>query len=84
MSLLTDNIIPGEHGKIFSTNANEEIELTEIKNKLLKIDGITDVLINNTIFPKEFTITTNKVISVEDVEKAVKAIGYHAIPKAII
>jgi len=84
MSLLTDNIIPGEHGKIFSTNANEEIELTEIKNKLLKIDGITDVQINNTIFPKEFTITTNKVISVQDVERAVKAIGYHAIPKAII
>ncbi|MBA0885214.1 MAG: hypothetical protein RLZZ540_1288 [Bacteroidota bacterium] len=84
MSLLTDNIIPGEHGKVFGTNANEEIELIEIKNSLLKVDGITEVSINNSIFPKEFTVFTNKVISIEDVEKVVKSIGFHAIPKELI
>lgn len=84
MSLLTDNIIPGERGKVFGTNANEEIELIEIKNKLLKVDGIVKVDINNSIFPKEFTVFTNKVISVDDVERVVKSIGYHAIPRAII
>ncbi|KQB44533.1 hypothetical protein RCH33_26 [Flavobacterium daejeonense] len=84
MSLLNENIIPGEHGKTFGTNAIEETELIEIKSKLLKIDGINDVQINNSIFPKEFTVFTNKVISIEDIEKAVKSIGYHAIPKAII
>ncbi|MES2238679.1 MAG: heavy-metal-associated domain-containing protein [Bacteroidota bacterium] len=84
MSLLTDNIIPGEHGKVFGTNANEEIELIEIKNNLLKVDGVIEIQINNAIFPKEFTVFTNKVISIDEVEKAVKAIGYHAIPKALI
>jgi hypothetical protein len=84
MSLLTENIIPGEHGKVFGTNANEEIELVEIKNELLKVDGITEVHINNDIFPKEFTIITDKVISIEEVEKVVKSTGFHAIPKAII
>lgn len=84
MSLLTDNIIPGERGKVFGTNANEEIELIEIKNKLLKVDGIVKVDINNSIFPKEFTVFTNKVISVDNVERVVKSIGYHAIPRAII
>lgn len=84
MSLLTENIIPGEHGKVFGTNANEEIELIEIKNELLKVEGITEVQINNDIFPKEFTIITNKVISIEEVEKIVKSTGFHAIPKAII
>lgn len=84
MSLLTDNIIPGEHGKVFGTNANEEIELIEIKNSLLKVNGITEVSINNSIFPKEFTVFTNKVISIEDVERVVKSIGFHAIPKELI
>lgn len=84
MSLLTDNIIPGEHGKVFGTNANEESELLDIKNKLLKMNGITEVQINNAIFPKEFTVFTNKVISIEEIEKVVKSIGFHAIPKAVI
>ncbi len=84
MSLLTNNIIPGEHGKIFGTNANEETELIEIKNKLLNLDGITEIEINTTIFPKEFTVFTSKVISIEEIEKAVKSIGFHAIPKEII
>ena len=79
MSLLNENIIPGEHGKTFGTNAIEETELIEIKSKLLKIDGINDVQINNSIFPKEFTVFTNKVISIEDIEKAVKSIGYEII-----
>lgn len=84
MSLLTDNIIPGEHGKVFGTNANEEIELIEIKEQLLKIDGIIEIQINNAVFPKEFTVITNKLINIEEIEKSVKAIGYHAIPKELI
>lgn len=84
MSLLTDNIIPGEHGKVFGTNANHETELTEIKNKLLKADGITQVQINHSVFPKEFTIFTDKLISVEEIENIVKSTGFHAIPKALI
>lgn len=84
MSLLNDNIIPGEHGKVFGTNANEEMELIEIQNKLLQFIGITEVHINNSIFPKEFTVFTNKVISVNEIERLVKSIGYHAIPKNII
>lgn len=84
MSLLTDNIIPGEHGKVFGTNANEEMELIEIKNKLLNLDGISEVHINNSIFPKEFTVFTNKVISIAEIEKSVKSIGFHAIPKELI
>jgi hypothetical protein len=84
MSLLNDNIIPGEHGKVFGTNANEEMELIEIQNKLLQFIGITEVHINNSIFPKEFTVFTNKVISVNEIERLVKSIGYHAIPKNTI
>ena len=81
MSLLTENVIPGNHGKIFGTNAMQLNELTEIKTKLLKVDGINDVVLNAEIFPREFTIYTNKIVSITDIENAVKSAGFHAIPK---
>ena len=84
MSLISDNVIPGEHGKVFGTNANHDSELKQIKEELLKHDGITEVQINSSIFPKEFTVFTSKLISVEEIENAVKLTGYHAIPKALI
>jgi len=83
MSLLSENIIPGNHGKIFGTNANDPQDLDKIKIKILKIEGIKDVIINNEVYPKEFTIHTNKLVNVEDIEKAVISLGFHAIPKDI-
>ncbi|MFL9832063.1 heavy-metal-associated domain-containing protein [Flavobacterium sp. ARAG 55.4] len=84
MSLLTDNVIPGEHGKVFGTDAKEDSELKAIRENLLKLDGITEVQLNNSIFPREFTVLTNKVISIDEIEKRVKSIGFHAIPKQVI
>ena len=81
MSLLTDNVIPGNHGKIFGTNAMEDSDLMEIKTSLLELDGIKDVLLNTEIFPREFTVHTTKMISITDIENKVKSVGFHAIPK---
>ncbi|TBX70546.1 heavy-metal-associated domain-containing protein [Flavobacterium silvisoli] len=81
MSLLTDNIIPGNQGMIFSTNAKEESDLAVIKRALLTLDGVEDVQINNTVFPLEFTVFTHSLVSVEDVEKKVNETGFHSIPK---
>ncbi len=81
MSLLTDNVIPGNHGKIFGTNAMEDSDLMEIKTSLLELDGIKDVLLNIEIFPREFTVHTTKMVSITDIENKVKSVGFHAIPK---
>lgn len=81
MSLLTDNVIPGNHGKIFGTNAIEDSDLMEIKTSLLELDGIKDVLLNTEIFPREFTVHTTKMISITAIENKVKSVGFHAIPK---
>ncbi len=83
MSTISDNIIPGNHGKVFGTNAMEDTDLTKIKAKLLKLDGIKDVLLNTTIFPREFTVHTTKMVSVNDIENSVKSVGFHAIPKEL-
>jgi len=83
MNLLSENIIPGNHGKIFGTNAKEQIDLERIKNKVLSITGIKDVKINYEVFPREFTVYTSKLLKVEDIEDKVKLTGFHAIPKGL-
>jgi hypothetical protein len=81
MSLLTENIIPGNHGKIFGTNAIEDLDLLTIKSSILELDGIKKVVFNTDIFPREFTVHTSKIVSIGDIENKVKSVGFHAIPK---
>ncbi|RTY87114.1 heavy-metal-associated domain-containing protein [Flavobacterium sp. RSP15] len=83
MSILTDNIIPGNHGKIFGTNAIKYLDLLEIKACLLKLDGVKDVLLNTNLFPREFTVHTSKMIPVSAIEYQVRSVGFHAIPKEV-
>ncbi|TDD74220.1 heavy-metal-associated domain-containing protein [Flavobacterium caseinilyticum] len=83
MNILTDNVIPGNHGKIFATNAIEDLDLLEIKTSLMELDGINDVIVNTDIFPREFTIYTSKMIPISEIENRVKLVGFHAIPKSV-
>lgn len=83
MSLLSENIIPGNHGKIFGTNAETAQDLEKIKNEILKLDGIEDVLLNNDIFPKEFTVHTSKLIEIDTIEKKVNEAGFNSIAKSL-
>lgn len=81
MSLLSENIIPGNYGKVFGTNAKEQKDLERIKNKIQSIKGIADVKINYEVFPREFTVYTSSLVKINDIEDKVKLTGFHAIPK---
>ena len=81
MSLLSNNVIPGNHGMTFGTNAKVKTDLERIKNKLLKLKGIKDVIIDAENFPREFTVHTSKIIKIKEIEEEVKLVGFHAIPK---
>ncbi len=81
MSLMSNNVIPGNHGRIFGTNATEDIDLKEIKKAIQLLDGVTDVVVNNHVFPREITIYSNKIIDIHQIENKVKSVGFHAIPK---
>ena len=81
MSLLSENIIPGNYGKLFGTNAIEEEDLLYIKKRLIEMEGIKQVVLNGEVFPREFTVYTTKVVTVSDIEDLVKLIGFHAIPQ---
>ncbi len=81
MSLFSDNVIPGNHGKLFGTNAIEEKDLMDIKNSLLAMDGIKNVVLNTGIFPREFTVYSTRIMRVSEIENKVKSMGFHAIPQ---
>ena len=83
MSLLNENVIPGNHGKVFGTNAKAKHDLEKIKAKILELKGIKNVLLNFDVFPREFTIYTSKLITIKEIEEKVIATGFHAIPKSL-
>jgi copper chaperone CopZ len=81
MSLLTNNIVPGNHGRVFGTNAKEDSDLKAIEKSILEIDGIKEVVINAHVFPREITIYTNRIIDIHTIETKVKSVGFHIMPK---
>ncbi len=81
MSVLTENVIPGNHGRIFGTNASSDEEMEKIKSFLTKVDGVKDVVIVEGVFPREFIVHTTKLLSVVIIENEVKRLELHAIPK---
>lgn len=83
MSFLSENVIPGNHGQVFGTNAKSDQEMERIQFALAEMDGTKEVIVNNSIFPREFTIHTDKMIKVVDIEKTVSKLGLHAIPKSL-
>tara|TARA_R110001606_G_scaffold127628_1_gene261963 strand:- start:1307 stop:1567 length:261 start_codon:yes stop_codon:yes gene_type:complete len=83
MSLLNENVIPGNHGKVFGTNAKAKHDLEKIKAKILELKGIKNVLLNFEVFPREFTIYTSKLITIKEIEEKVISTGFHAIPKGL-
>ena len=83
MSLLSENVVPDNRGKIFTTNAELKSDLEAIKQQLLTLRGVDDILVNHEKHPKELVIRTSKMVSVNDIEEQVKALGFNIIPKGI-
>lgn len=80
MSFLSENVIPGDHGKKFTTDAKHQAELVEIQEALMQLEGIKDVLFENGSKPTTFVVHTNKVVSVKDIEDCIKQLNLHAVP----
>ena len=83
MSYLSENVIPGNHGKIFGTNAQEQEDLDRIFSAIKSIEGIKDVILSPQKFPKEFTVHTTKMVEIKTIEDEVKHLGFRAIPMGL-
>ena len=83
MSLLSDNVIPGNHGKEFETNATEHSDVLKVKEAMASVSGVKDVILDEDVFPKKLTTHTDAIVSVKDIENAVNKTGFHVIPKSL-
>ena len=84
MSLLLENVMPGNNGKIFGTDAKEMSDLIKIQQAILQIDGIKDVILNTDIFPREITIHTSKLMTIKNIENKLKVQGFIQFQKGFL
>ncbi len=78
-----ENVIPGNHGKVFATKAGSEKQMNKIIKLVLEVPGIKDVILNGSVFPKEFTVHTESLVRISDIQMALKNLHLHAIPKSL-
>lgn len=83
MSLTSENVIPGDHGKVFGTNAVKIEDINRIKAALEAIHGVKDVIPNMDVFPREFIVHTSDLVKIKEIEDVVIQTGFHAIPKEL-
>lgn len=83
MSLIGENVIPGDHGKMFYVDINDERDFQEVKQKILKIEGVKDVLYNTEAYPSKMTIHSLNLVKVKDIQDAVREKGFHAVPAGL-
>jgi hypothetical protein len=83
MSYLSENIIPGKHGKTFTVNFHNQYEFEEVRPYILAITGVKDVLFNQEVSPHEIVVHTYDVVDQHEVQEAIRKAGYHAVPKRL-
>ncbi|MDN5203924.1 hypothetical protein QQ008_21205 [Fulvivirgaceae bacterium BMA10] len=77
-------IPPGDTGMIFTTDIECLQEFRTIKEKLIELDGVSEIFFNMDVFPSEIKIHTSKTIDIDVIEQMVFTCGYHLIPKTVI
>lgn len=83
MSLLSENVVPDNSGKIFTTDAKSENDLKTIKKQLLQLKGIDEILIDHKKHPTELVVRASKMVSVKEIQEQVNALGFNITPKGI-
>ena len=80
MTYINDNIIPGNHGKTFTSNVNSPEDKSRLKAAIMKIDGVIDVIFAPS-HPSEVTIHTNKVVHIKEIMDTATQLEFHVIAK---
>ncbi|MCK0123926.1 heavy-metal-associated domain-containing protein [Gelidibacter sp. F2691] len=81
MTFITENIIPGNYGKKFTSDADDPAEKSSLEAAIMEIDGVTKVIFEDDS-PFDFTVHTDQVVHVTELQDKAKALGFHIIAKA--
>lgn len=81
MTFISENIIPGNYGKKFTTDVDEASEQAKLEAAIMEIEGVKDVIFEKDVFPLVFTVYTNQVVDITDLQNKAKELGCHIIAK---
>lgn len=81
MSYVSDHIIPGHKGKMFGSNLKTEEQFEVLKERLLKINGIEKISLDQSSYPFTVIIFTEDSIEIEKIQDESKKMDIHLIPK---
>lgn len=81
MTFISENIIPGNYGKKFTTDVNEASEQTSLAAAIMEVEGVKDVIFEKDSFPLIFTVHTKQVVNITDLQNKAKELGFHVIAK---
>lgn len=83
MDATKENVIPGNHGKVFKVDIEDEFKFSDVQETVMQLNGIKDVLFDDEVVPHEMIIHTENLVKVSDVQAAVKKHGYDAVPESL-
>ena len=83
MGVIEENVIPGNHGKVFKVDIEDEFEFSDVQETIMQLDGVKDVLFDDGVYPHEIIVHTEELVKIADVQTAIKKHGYHAIPEGL-
>ncbi len=83
MSILSENVIPSQYGKIFETDASGELETEVVIKAILAVPGVKDAFISSSGYPKQITVHTFEAVDIAIIQEKVNAAGFHVLPKGM-
>ena len=83
MGFLENNLIPSTHGMVFTINTENEKDREKVKQILLKMPEVEHVKFDTTVYPNEMSVTTNEVLTVEELQIALIPHRFHALRKTL-
>ncbi len=81
MTFISENIIPGNYGKKFTTDVDEASEQAKLEVAIMEVEGVKDVVFEKDVFPLVFTVYTNQVVDITDLQNKALELGFHVIAK---
>lgn len=80
MTFISENIIPGNYGKKFATDVDDPAEKSKLEASIMQVVGVTKVIFEDT-FPLEFTVHTDRVVNISEIQDKANELNYHVIAK---
>ncbi|MEO9076151.1 MAG: hypothetical protein ABI263_02535 [Gelidibacter sp.] len=80
MTFISENIIPGNYGKKFTTDVDEASEKTKLEAAIMQVEGVVKVIFEDT-FPLVFTVHTDRVVNINEIQGKANELNYHVIAK---